>query len=115
MPFKPDRVVYHPDFETAAEAWEKLATERRQPAQAVWKSLQTAISHLRLDGQWGEVIPRVSIPAYFLDKYGVSNLYCVDLAAFHRCFYTLVNRVVVILELVDHPAYDRWFPGRRSR
>lgn len=59
MPFRPDRVVFHPTFEAAAEAWEHLAREGRQPAQAVWKSLQSAISHVRVDGQWGEVIPRV--------------------------------------------------------
>lgn len=80
MPFRPDTVVFHPDLEAAAAAWEGLARERRQPAQAVWKSLQSAISHIRLDGQWGEVIPHGAIPEYFVEKYELSNLYCVDLA-----------------------------------
>ena len=115
MPFRPDSVLIHPDFEPVMDSWDKLAQEGRQPAQAVLKSLRLAIDRIRLDGQWGEVIPRGSIPAHFTEKYGVANLYCVDLAAFHRCFYTLVNRSVVILEIVDHPTYDKWFPGRRSR
>ncbi len=115
MPFRPELVVVHPDSEPAFEAWERLAKQGTQPAQAIWGSFETAISRLHVDGQWGEVIPRQSIPRYLVEKYGVSNLYCVDLAAFHRCIYTLVNRNVVILEIVDHPTYDRWFPGRRSR
>ncbi len=115
MPFRPDSIVVHPDSEPAFEAWERLAKDGTQPAQSIWRSFETALSRLRADGQWGEVIPRGAVPQYFVEKYGASNLYCIDLAAFHRCFYTLVNRNVVILEIVDHPTYDRWFPGRRSR
>lgn len=53
-----------------------------------------------------------SNPAYFVQKYGVINLYCIDLADFHRCFYTIEGRGVVFLDLVDHRQYDKWFPGR---
>jgi hypothetical protein len=66
---------------------------------------------IKRDGQWGEVIP--SIPLHFA-RYGVRNLYCVDLPAFHRAFYTIQKRDVVFLDLVDHRTYDRLF-GRRSR
>jgi hypothetical protein len=68
-----------------------------------------------MDGQWGDIIRQDFIPAYFRERYGVSNLYCVDLAAFHRGFYTTTNRTVILLDIVDHPGYDRWFPGKRSR
>lgn len=81
----------------------------------MWKSFQAALYRLRTNGQIGEVIRQSLIPNYFRERYGVSNLYCLDLAAFHRCFYTIANRSVILLDLVDHPTYDRWFPGRRSR
>lgn len=115
MPFRPDAIVVQSDVEDAYSSWEALARQRRQPAQAVWKSLETALARIRFDGQWGETIRQESIPTYFRERYGVSNLYCVDLAAFHRCFNTIVNRTAILLDIVDHPAYDRWFPGRRSR
>jgi hypothetical protein len=67
------------------------------------------------DAQRGEVVRQGFIPAYFRERYGVTNLYCMDLAAFHRCFYTIANRSVILLDIVDHPTYDRWFPGRRAR
>lgn len=115
MPFRPDEVIVHPDLELVYESWESLAAQGKQPAQAIWKSLSTALLRIRADGQWGDVVRQEMIPQYFRERYGASNLYCVDLAAFHRCFYTIANRSVVLLDIVDHPAYDRWFPGRRSR
>lgn len=115
MPFRPDAIVVHSDLQDAYSAWESLALRGDQPARAIWRSLQTALSRIRVDGQWGDVIRQDLIPAYFRERYGVSNLYCVDLAAFHRGFYTIANRTVILLDIVDHPAYDRWFPGRRSR
>jgi hypothetical protein len=43
------------------------------------------------------------------------NPSCLDLTTFHRYFYTIVNRSVILLDIVDHPTYDQWFPCRRSR
>ena len=115
MPFRPDEIVIHEDVDESYRSWETLAAQQRQPAKAVWGSLQTAISRLRRNAQWGEVVRQNFIPRFFRDKYGTSNLYCVDLAAFHRVFYTITNRSVILLDIVDHPTYDRWFPGRRRR
>jgi hypothetical protein len=39
----------------------------------------------------------------------------VDLAFFHRAFYTIEARDVVFLDIVDHARYDEWFPGRKRR
>ena len=105
MPFRPTSVVVHPDLEDAYSALELAAADAKQPAAAIWKSLQTAVSRIKTDGQWGEVIPRV--PAYFREKYRARNLYCVDLASFHRFFYTIRDKDVVFLDLVDHPTYDK--------
>jgi|ERR1700730_7575515 hypothetical protein len=115
MPFRPESIIVHQETQASFDAWEQLAGRGQQPAQAVWKSLQSCLSRVREDAQWGEVIPRDFIPAYFRERYGLSNLYCVDLAAFHRLFYTIANRAVILLDLVDHPTYDKWFPGSRRR
>ena len=92
-----------------------MALQGGQPGHAIWKSLQVCIARLRIDGQWGEVIRQEAIPKYFREKYGISNLYCIDLAAFHRGFYTIANRAIVLLDIVDHPTYNGWFPGRHRR
>jgi hypothetical protein len=115
MPFRPEDVIVHDELEPSYDAWRALADQGRKPAKAVWGSLQVAILRLKIDAQWGKVIRQAFIPQYFREKYGVSNLYCIELADFHRCFYTLAGRSVVLLDIVDHPTYDKWFPGRRSR
>jgi hypothetical protein len=113
MTFHPEDVIIHQDVEHSYEAWETLALQNRQPARAVWRSLQVAILRLRSNAQFGEIVRQDFIPSHFREKYGLSNLYCLDLAAYHRCFYTIANRAVIPLDIVDHPTYDKWFPGRR--
>lgn len=111
--FRPVAVIVHPDIQAQYDQLEAEARRGTQPAQAVWKAFRTAVARVKADGQWGEVIPRAGIPARFVRAYGVSNLYCVDLAGFRRCFYTIRHRDVIFLDIVDHPTYDRWFGGRR--
>ncbi len=111
--FRPHRVILHPDVEDAYASIEAAAKAGRKEAAALWKSFQTAVARVKDDGQWGEVIPRP--PAHFVERYGARNLYCVDLAFFHRAFYTIQDRDVIFLDLVDHAKYDKRFPGRGRR
>jgi hypothetical protein len=115
MPFRPESIIVLDAPQASYEAWEPLAGRGEQPAHAVWKSPQKCLSRLRADAQWGEVIPKDSIPTYFRERYGVSNLYGMDLAAFHHSFHTIANRAVILLDVVDLPTYDQWFPGNRRR
>ena len=110
--FRPRGVYVHPDVEITYSAIEMGARQGRKVESSLWKSFQHAVKRVKLDGQWGEVIPQ--IPRYFVDHYGARNLYCVDLALFHRAFYTIEDRDVIFLDLVDHTEYDRWF-GRTGR
>lgn len=89
MPFRPESIIVHDETQASFDAWEQLAALGQQPAQAVWKSLQSCLSRLRGDAQRGEVIPKDSIPAYFLERYGVSNLYCMDSPRSTVCFTRL--------------------------
>ena len=116
-PFRPDAVIVHPRVDAAYRALEAAADEGRKPQQGIWKRFQAALARIRAEGQWGEVIPSGDIPAYFQDTYGVHNLYCIDLAGDVRCFYTIEGHDVILLDIIDHDAYDDWFPpkGRRRR
>jgi hypothetical protein len=53
MPFRPESIIVHDEAQAAYEAWEHLAGRGQQPAQAVWNSLQSCLSRLRQDAQWG--------------------------------------------------------------
>lgn len=110
--FRPRSVTIHPDVDAEYAAIEESALAGRQPETAIWKGFLATVAKVKSDGQWGEVIPRARIPARFVRAYGVTNLYCVDLAGFRRAFYTILGRDVVFLDVVDHARYDKWFGGR---
>ena len=107
MPFRPTSVTIYPGAQEKFDKIEQLAAEGRQPARAIWKSFGTVIARIKTDGQWGEVIPPGSIPKIYTRRLGVTNLYCVDFPSFHRLFYTIRDRDVIVIDLVDHAEYDR--------
>lgn len=111
MPFRPLSVVAHPDLQPKLDGLAELAGENKQPASAIWKAVRTAIARIKNDGQWGEVIPKPALPRRYVEAFGITNLYCVDLPSFHRLFYTIRDRDVILLDLVDHRGYDRLMKG----
>lgn len=113
--FRPTSIRVHPAVEGTYAGLERAARWGKKPESAIWKSFTTALSRIRADAQWGEIIPHAHIPQAFRRRYiALANLYCVDLAGFRRCFYTIEGRVVVFLDLVDHAQYDKWF-GKKSK
>jgi hypothetical protein len=61
----------------------------------------------------GERIERKKFPKYYVQKYGVNNLYKFNLDSRTRLIYTLVagesGVAVVILEILDHKKYEERF------
>jgi hypothetical protein len=107
VPFRPASITIHPWAQGKFDEIETDAVKGVQPAQAISKGLRTAVARIKVDGQWGEVIPPNSIPKVYIRTYGITNLYCVDLASFRRMFYTIRDRDVIIIDLIDHVEYDR--------
>jgi hypothetical protein len=72
---------------------------------------------LLVDCLHGEVVRKSWIPRDLRARHGLENLYVEDLPDFWRLLYTIVRRdgrrVIVVVEIVSHKEYDRWFPGRR--
>lgn len=113
--FLPSAIVVHPDVDEAYRRLEAAAKAAKKPQQAIWKRLQAAKRMIQADGQWGEVVRKEDIPAYFRVRYSVENLYCVDVKNDVRCFYTIDEHDIVFLDIVDHDVYDKWFPPRGHR
>lgn len=115
--FRAEEFRIHPDHDAAYAALEHAAAKGRKPQQGIWKRFLAARLMLNQDPLWGDVIRAADIPRYFKDRYGLENLYCLDLKNDVRCFYTIDERDVVFLDIVDHQEYDKWFPpkGHRQR
>jgi hypothetical protein len=61
----------------------------------------------------GERVERRKFPRYYVQKYGVNNLYKFNLDSRTRLVYTLVadesGVAVVVLEILDHKKYEERF------
>jgi len=84
-------------------------------AKSIVKRLEAITSVLKSDLLRGEVVKK-PLPRELVAKYGVDNLFVEDLPSFWRLIYSVARegteRHLLILEIVDHTAYDRWFPSR---
>lgn len=107
-------VVLSPSAEDALRRLE--AAEAGSPGRTVAKRVRQLGTLLRSDCLHGEVVKKRLLPRALVEKYRVGNMYVEDLPGFWRLLYSIAHagpdRFVIVLEIVDHPAYDRWFPGR---
>lgn len=100
----------------AAAALDYLDSSPSAESQSIARRAHNLRSVLLADCLHGEVVRKSAIPRALRERHGLENLYVEDLPAFWRLLYTVVRRagerVVVVVEIVDHRAYDKWFPGQ---
>ena len=99
-----------------SDALALLETDMSPNGRAVARRARALKSILLVDCLHGEVVKKGAIPKVLRVKYGLENLYVEDLPNYWRLLYTVVKqdakRVAVVVEIVSHKMYDRWFPGR---
>ena len=113
MTLRADAVVLHPD---AASALTRLDADPRPQARSIARRVRVLGNALLSDCLHGEVVRRSAIPKAIIARYGVENLFVEDLPNFWRMLYSVVqrgeHRAVLLLAIIDHREYSRWFPGR---
>ncbi|OIO21195.1 hypothetical protein COV61_05610 [Candidatus Micrarchaeota archaeon CG11_big_fil_rev_8_21_14_0_20_47_5] len=94
--------------------------------QTLLKSIDSKLAIMKTNYDYGVQIPRRAIPAKYLQGYGVTNLWKVDLSGYWRMIYTLkqpqreqaeieiISIWLDVLDIIDHPKYDKVF-GYRKR
>lgn len=102
--------------DAAAEVLVELERSPDPKARAVAKRARTLRALLLADCLHGEVVRKSGIPESLRRSYGIENLYVEDLPGFWRLLYSVLRRngerYVVVIEIVDHRAYSRMFPGK---
>ncbi len=75
--------------------------------------VDSGLNVLRLNMFAGDRVERKRFPKYYVQKYGVSNLYKFNLDSRRRLIYTLVAEgkgvAVIVLEILDHKEYEERF------
>ena len=77
------------------------------------KAIEREKNFLFIDQFRGIQISKYLIPKEYIDKYGVTNLWKINLPDYWRMLYTIVGNeleiISVLLEFMDHMEYNKKF------
>ena len=115
---RPVRVILSPEAE---EIYKHL--NREAPNSKIERSILSAVNKkselIKENIHYGNPIEKEKIPNEYKQKYGIKNLFRVELPARWRMLYSLTNdesRITIIafvLDISDHSAYNKKFGYRK--
>ena len=85
----------------------------------ILKAVNQKIELIKLNPHYGNPITKNLIPVEYKKKYGITNLFRVELPDFWRMLYTLTNGgtnleiISFVLDIIDHPTYNKKFGYKR--
>ncbi|MCW1299429.1 MAG: hypothetical protein QXD02_03855 [Candidatus Parvarchaeum sp.] len=92
---------------------ENLLTRAKTDEPKVYKFLNRAFDDLKKDPECGIQIPKKLIPKYYIQRYGIDNLWKYNLPNAWRLMYSIkgsdVSVIAVVLEWLPHKEYERRF------
>jgi len=82
------------------------------------KSIKQKIEFVKANPFYGNPIAKNLIPLEYKEEYAAINLFRVELSGYWRMIYTLkgdkIEIVAFVLDVIDHPTYNKKF-GYRKR
>ena len=104
----PDDVRGTPEF---AEFYHELDRESY-----LYRIIKKGLAVLRENMEAGEKVEKRKWPRMYVRRYGIRNLFRLDLDRNYRLTYTIIadgsKKIVCILEVMDHKTYNRRFGYR---
>lgn len=105
----------------AEEVYKKLNSESENNKQSrmILKAVNNKIEFIKANIHYGSSVAKNLIPKEYKEKYGLTNLFVVDLPTFWRMIYTLTNEgeieiVAFVLDIFDHDNYNKKFGYRKK-
>jgi len=116
---KPVRIILIDDAKEAFEQLNKIVGEqagkKNTEEMQLLHSIKQKSELIKANPFYGDNIQKQLIPK----KYGVQNLWRVELTSYWRMIYTIkgdqVEIVCFVLEIIDHKTYDKQFGYRKKR
>ncbi len=113
------RIILSPDAkEVYVHLNEEAASSKTE--RSILNAINKKVEFIKANPHYGNPIPKAVIPDEYKKKYGVTNLFRVELPSFWRMLYTLTNNeteveiIAFVLDLVDHKKYDKLFGYRKK-
>ena len=108
------RVILTPEAANAYNFLLSKAPESKQE-EIILNAFLQKVELLKENIHYGQPIAKKLIPAEYKTKYGITNLFRVELPNFWRMLYTLtagssgIEIIVLVLDIIDHKKYDKKF------
>ena len=108
------KIVLSPEARTVYEYLNK-ESETSKIERSILKAVKQKAELIKENPHYGNPIAKNLIPKEYINKYGATNLFRVELPNFWRMLYSLtegdtkVEIVAFILEICDHPTYNKRF------
>jgi|SRR3989338_2376773 len=80
---------------------------------SILNSINKKVELIKFNVHYGDSIKKDQIPQKYKIKYGINNLFRVELPNFWRMYYTLtddenqVEIIAFVLDILDHKEYDK--------
>ena len=107
------KIILSPEAE---EIYKKLNAEAETNKQSrmILKAINQKKELIKQNIHYGNPIAKNLIPEEYKIKYGIKNLFRVELPAFWRMLYTLTNNeeieiIAFVIDIIDHPTYNDKF------
>ena len=92
---------------------QKRSAKGEGEAEYLLKLIEKGITKLVENHKAGQKIQKNLWPKYYVQKYGINNLWRLRLDDYWRMIYTVIGEririVAVILEVLNHKEYDKSF------
>ncbi|MFH1181748.1 MAG: type II toxin-antitoxin system RelE/ParE family toxin [Candidatus Woesearchaeota archaeon] len=113
------KVKYSPVFEEQLKKLREAIKEKNSKFHTqLLKAIEREKDNLLLDMHRGVQIHKDQIPEESIDRYGVTNLWKINLPDYWRMLYTIVGNefeiISILLEFMDHKAYDKKFGYKKK-
>lgn len=111
---KPVKVILSPEAEEAYKQLNAVAADSKIE-RSILKAIDKKKELIKANMHYGEPIAKDKIPDGYKVKYGVTNLFWVELSNFWRMLYTLTNNeteveiIAFVLDIMDHERYNKKF------
>jgi len=113
------RVILSPEAEEVYNYLKEQAPDSKNERMLLG-AVKNKAGLIKTNHHYGDPISKKLIPAEYKLKYGITNLFRVELPNFWRMLYTLTtgeNRkeiVAFVLDIIDHKTYNKKFGYRKK-
>lgn len=111
------RIVLSPEAEEVYN-YLNAAALKSKIERSILNSINKKKELIKANPHYGSPIAKNLIPKEYVVKYGVTNLFHVELSGFWRMLYTLTNDemeieiIAFVLDILDHNQYNKKFRYR---